>query len=70
MKHCAHSSVTNGQHFSYSGGVYTPGVTHENKSASGCVTYTQTCNECGATREVNQNGHHFEFGAYSSGSLV
>lgn len=63
---CRHTAVIDGAHLPFRGSVATPNVSHENRAAHGCVTYTQTCSDCNSRRHVNQNGMHFEFGAWGA----
>ncbi len=49
----------------YDGGVASPPYTDENQRAHGDITYREVC-ECGATRAVNANQGHFEYGTWNA----
>ncbi len=57
---CQHTATTTGRETGYDSSVATPGRTAENRAAHGCITYTETCDACGAERRVNQNQRHIE----------
>lgn len=64
MNECQHTAVIDGEHYSFAAPVNTGGVTDENRAAHGGVHYEQQCYDCKQVRDVNQNGSHFEFGAW------
>jgi len=59
---CKHTTSTAGTHYGYVGPVSLP--QYQNPAAHGGVTYTETCNDCGATRRVNSTGRHREVGRW------
>lgn len=61
---CAHVTTATGRERCFSGPVYTPPYTEENRAAHGCVAYTETCDGCGAERFWNCNGAHMERSAW------
>jgi hypothetical protein len=61
---CKHTATATGPETGYSNSVATPGRTDENRAAHGCITYTETCSDCGAARRVNQNQLHIEVSAW------
>lgn len=66
---CGHANTTFGADRSFSGSVSVHPFTVENQSAHGCITYPQTCSDCGATRSLNQNQHHVEYGVWTGGAI-
>ena len=39
-------------------------LTEENRAAHGGIAWTETCLDCGATRNINSNGNHVEKGPW------
>ncbi len=58
---CQHGETTSGAERPYITSVSVHPFTDENPRAHGWVTYTQTCDDCGAERAVNANQGHAEF---------
>lgn len=59
---CTHEHTTAGVDRGFAGPVVTGD--RENRAAHGCVTYTETCDRCGAQRQTNQNQCHLERGSW------
>jgi hypothetical protein len=57
---CRHTSTVESEPTGYTGPVYTPGWTEEERRAHGAITFTETCVHCYRTRRVNANGRHVE----------
>jgi hypothetical protein len=66
MSKCSHANTTTGQMYGYTGSVAKHPYTHENRAAHGAVTYTETCQLCGAQRRVNSNGRHQEYSPWAA----
>ena len=64
MKTCKHLRTEDGPERCYSGSVAVHPYTAENRAAHGCVTWVETCLECGAERAVNGNYGHREYGPW------
>ena len=65
MTKCQHQHITSGPERAFVGSVASEPYTEENPAAHGSITYTGTCQDCGAERSVNQNGGHCEYGTWS-----
>jgi len=61
---CRHAKTTAGPDGGFTGPAYPEGPRGENRAAHGGICYVETCDRCGARREVNSNGRHVERGAW------
>ena len=61
---CKHTNTTEGTVYGYRHGVSVSPYTTANRAAHGGVTFTETCDACGASRQVNQNQRHIEVGPW------
>lgn len=68
MSKCTHIHTTAGRHYGFCGSVAVYPYTDENRAASGCITYTETCRDCGAKRSVNANQRHYEYSPWGPSS--
>lgn len=60
MSNCKHTKTTSGRDYGFTGPVAVEPYTYENRAAHGGITYTVTCSDCGAEKQVNSNGNHIE----------
>ena len=58
---CIHTNTSKSENRGYTGSV---SRYNENRAAHGSVCYTETCLDCGYTRDVNANGVHEELGQW------
>lgn len=61
MKKCKHRKIISSPERCYSGPV---SQRRMNPSAHGGITWTETCQGCGAERAINANGIHVETGEW------
>ena len=65
---CTHTHTKSGEHYGFSAPI--ADAADQNPAAHGGVTYTETCRDCGAHREVNANGVHHEYGRWEPRSYT
>lgn len=68
MPTCKHKNTTEGTVYCFSHSVAVHPHTDENRAAHGGVTYTETCDDCGAQRQVNSNCGFEEYSPWSARS--
>jgi hypothetical protein len=60
---CTHTHTTEGEHYGFTAPLYPCDA--PNPAAHGGVAYTETCTDCGATREVLANFGDYEYGPWN-----
>lgn len=65
---CKHRETVAGNDRPFAGSVAAPG--HENPAAHGNISYEETCSRCGATRRLNLNQRHVEYGPWHARALL